>query len=250
MAKPVIEIFEPKLFDGAVADEIIASIQERISEQGRCSIALAGGSTPGNVYRTLSKPPRATDVEWDKLDIFWGDERWVSHDDDQSNYRMTDETILSQLKVKKPRIHPVNTSLGSPQVGANAYGETLMKVLNTKSGEVPLIDIVLLGVGEDGHTASLFPNSDVLTKTDSICYAVQHPENKGWRVTIGAQTLFSARKVFFIVKGESKAEIMARVIEGAEPISQLPSRLFTQSSSEVTFLLDSGAAQKLSKSRV
>ena len=242
-----IETFEPKLYDGAVADEIIASIQERIADRGRCSLALAGGSTPGNIYRTLSKPPRATDVEWDKVDIFFGDERWVPEDDDQSNYRMVQETLLSQLKGKSPKVYKVETTLKSTEEGAKAYSQTIQKALSVKAGEIPIFDIVLLGIGEDGHTASLFPKSKTIHATGSICYAVQHPVNKGWRVTIGADTLFSAKKVFFIVKGESKAEMVARVIEGNDSVDDIPSRLFTTAKGEVTFLLDSGSAHNLSK---
>lgn len=244
---PHIEVFEPRLYDGAVADEIVTSIQERLADCGRCSLVLAGGSTPGNVYRTLAKPPRVSEVEWDKVDIFWGDERWVPQDDDQSNFRMVQETLLSQLSTKKPKVYAVNTKLKSPEEGAQAYSQVIHNCLGTKTGETPIFDIVLLGIGEDGHTASIFPKSKLVKDTSATCYAVQHPTNKGWRVTVGAGPLFSARKVFYIVKGESKAEMAARVIEGSDSVDEIPSKLFTQAKGEVSFLLDSGSALKLSR---
>ena len=240
---PIIEVFEPRLFDGAVADEISASIEERLTEKKRCSVALSGGSTPGCVYRALSKPPRVESVTWPSVDLILGDERWVPLTDDQSNYRMIDETLLSQLKTTKPAVHPVDTSLKSCADSAKAYADTLRRV----SGNPPQLDIVLLGVGEDGHTASLFPGTDSVHRHDGVCFAVKHPASGQERVTISPDVLFNAWRVFYIVKGESKADIIKRVVEGNESIDVLPSRLFTTAKAQVSFLLDSGAAQKLSK---
>jgi 6-phosphogluconolactonase len=240
---PVIEVFEPRLFDGAIADEILASVQERVAEKGRCTIALAGGSTPAGVYRAMSKPPRVQEVDWSTVDLLWGDDRWVPHDDDQSNYRMVNETLLSQLKGTRPAVYPVDTALQSPEMGAKAYSDTIQKLSGAPS---PKLDIVLLGIGEDGHTASLFPGSPVLHRKDSICFSVTHPTNGTQRVTMGSEALFSAWRVFFIVKGEAKAEIMRRVLEGSEPVEVLPSRLYTTATGQVTFFLDSGAAKLLS----
>ncbi|NDC38529.1 MAG: 6-phosphogluconolactonase [Proteobacteria bacterium] len=237
--KPVVEIFEPRLFDGAVADEIVASVQERIAEKGRCSIALAGGSTPAGVYRSMTKPPRVSEVNWGAIDLFLGDERWVPPADDQSNYRMIQETFLSNLKEALPTIYPVDTTLSAPSAGAQNYAKTIQEVTGGS------LDIVLLGIGDDGHTASLFPGSSVLADKTQIVHAVRHPSNGTERVTLAAHLLFGAWRVFFIVKGEGKAEIMRRVLNGSEPPSVLPSRLYVEASGRVTFLLDSAAAKQL-----
>ena len=238
---PHLEVFESRLFDGAVADEIVASVQERLGEQGRCSITLAGGSTPAGVYRAMTKPPRVSEVDWGAIDLLFGDERWVPHEDDQSNYRMVKETLLSHLVgPKKPAVYPVDTSLAAAAMGAESYSDTIRRVVGGAT-----LDIVLLGIGEDGHTASLFPGSPVLTDSSKLCHAVEHPTNGTVRITVSSAMLFSAWRVFFIVKGESKASIIKRVIEGTEPSAVLPSRLFTSATGKVTFLLDSGAAQQL-----
>jgi 6-phosphogluconolactonase len=245
---PSIEVIEPKLFAGAVADEIVASAHDCISERGRCSIVLAGGSTPGSIYRTLAKPPRVEDIDWPAVVFYWGDERWVPHSDNMSNYKMTQETLLSQIPNPKPVNIPVDTSLKSPADGARAYGERIQKTEKVGAGEIPVFDIVLLGIGEDGHTASLFPKANLITqKTGSLCEAVQHPEDGKWRITLTPEALFKARHIFFIVKGEAKADVVKRVIEGSESVSDVPAKLYEGAADRVTFFLDSGAAQKLSK---
>ncbi|RIL08262.1 MAG: 6-phosphogluconolactonase [Proteobacteria bacterium] len=250
--KPKVEVIEPKLFAGAVADELVACINEAISERGSCSISLAGGSTPGAIYRSLSKPPRVSEVDWGKVDLFLGDERWVPLDDSLSNYRMIQEALLANIQEPKPRLHGVDTSLADPNAGAEAYAKTISKQLNLSGTEMPSIDIVLLGCGEDGHTASVFPGSELSklsleqgAKRFGICTAVPHPQS-GQRITLTPAALFNGRKIFFIAKGEEKAEIVRRVIEGSEETYVLPSRFFTCSADRVTWLLDSGAAQALS----
>lgn len=245
----LIEVIEPKLLTGAVADELVASIRDCISERERCSIVLSGGSTPGAIYRALSLPPRVDDVEWNKVDIYWGDERWVPHDHTHSNYLMTNETLLSSLSDFKLRIHPVNTDLATPQESALKYAEEIRRVEGLSKGQLPKFDIVLLGIGEDGHTASIFPHSKALSVDDcELCVAVEHPEG-GYRISMTAGALFSARKILFIVKGESKAEIVSRVIEGNESFEAIPAKLYQKAPENVTFMLDSGAALKLDKSR-
>lgn len=237
---PVIEVFEPRLFDGAVADELVASVQERLAERGRCNISLAGGSTPAGVYRAITKPPRVSEIDWRSVDLFLGDERWVPLDDDQSNYRMVQETLLANIKGDKPTVYPVNTSLPCASIGADDYARTIQKVAG---GDRPQLDIVLLGIGEDGHTASLFPGSPVLSDSSKLCHAVVHPINHTQRVTMSAQLLFCAWRVFFIVKGEGKAGVIQRVLKGTDAISEIPSRLFSTATGKVTFFLDSGSAQ-------
>lgn len=242
-----IEVVEPVLFAGVVADEIVASIGEAIADRGSCSVALAGGSTPGAIYRCLAKPPRVSEVEWAKVHLFWGDERWVPHSDNQSNFKMTQETLLGQILGAGPKIHPIDTSLANPEEGAAAYTKTITGVL----GAEPIFDLVILGVGEDGHTASIFPHSPVVGMNDGVCVAVEHPEDRKFRVTLTPDVLFfNARRTIFIVKGEAKADIVRRVIEGVEGPEVLPAKLYQRASERVTFFLDSGAALRLGRSTV
>lgn len=243
--KATVEIIEPKLFSGAVADEILASMNEFIAENGRVTVALAGGSTPGAVYRDISRPPRATDVDWSKVHLFLGDERWVPADDNQSNYRMIRETLLGSLPQPGPKVYPVNTALASPDEGAKDYAKTIAQVC----GSEPRLDLVLLGIGEDGHTASLFPGSELVRRSDGLCFPSIKPEDGSARVTLSPKLLFSAKKIFFITKGEGKAAIMKRVIEGGESPDEIPSRLFTNASGSVVFFVDSSAGKSLEASR-
>ena len=243
-----IEVVEAKLLAGVVADEIIASIQEAIGERGSCSLVLAGGRTPGSIYRLLSRPPRVNQIEWDKVTVFWGDERWVPPDDTQSNFKLASETLLSHIPDPGPEVFPVDTSVGSAKQGAKKYEEAIRGALKLSSGEIPKFDLVLLGVGEDGHTASIFPGSELLKGGDSICYAVKHPNGGADRVTFSPKVLSNARRILFIARGESKAEIVHRVLEGDEKAEALPARLFDQVRDVVTWFVDSEAATKLSVS--
>lgn len=238
-----LEVIEPKSFSEAVADEIVACVQEAISERGRASLSLAGGSTPGAVYRVLGRPPRVNEIDWSKVHIYWGDERWVPHDDMQSNFKMVQETLLSNLPKPGPKVNAVNTSLSSAEESAVAYAKTIAQ--NEKGASVPILDIVLLGIGEDGHTASIFPNSSVVSASGTIAHAVKHPSDGGYRVTLSPDVLFSARKILFIVNGDSKAPIMKRVLKGSESEIEIPAKLYRKAKERVTFFLDCTAAKEL-----
>ncbi len=240
-----IEVIEPKLFTGAVADEIVASIRDVLSDKDSCSLVLSGGSTPGAIYRQLSMPPRIDDIEWQKMDIYWGDERYVPHDHSNSNFRMTNETLLANLKTNKPRVYGVPTDLDSAENAAKKYQEEIIKSQNIKNGELPVFDIVLLGIGEDGHTASLFPASKALNSpNDQICIKAEHPDGSV-RISLTQHALFNARKIFFIIKGKSKAEIVRQVIKGNDSTTDIPARFYLTTRERVTFFLDSEAAVNL-----
>ena len=240
-----IEIIEPRLFAGSVADEIIASINEAVSERGSCSLVLSGGSTPAAVYRAMACPPRVEEADWGKLKVFWGDERWVPHSDNQSNFKMAQETLLSQLNEAKPQVFAVDTSLASAEKGAAAYSDTIKKAGLTQSAGYPVFDLVLLGMGEDGHTASIFPHSSVLSKPGQICAAVTHPSDGSVRITLTPDALFAARKILFIVSGNSKAETLRRVLNAQGDLETLPARLYERVADKVTWFLDSAAAKEL-----
>jgi len=243
--EPVIEVVEEKLLAAAVADEIIASVNDSLEEQPRCSLVLSGGRTPGAIFRTLSRPPRVSEIEWDKVHIYWGDERWVDSEDDQSNFKMARETLLTNLTSPAPTYTHVDTSASSPQKGAENYAAEIKKIEGLNNGETPSFDIVLLGLGTDGHVASLFPDSDTNGKAGEICLAVSPLSVEGTRVSLSADALFSAKKIMFIVRGESKAEIVKRVIEGDDSPDVLPARHFTDAKGRVTWFLDSAAASLL-----
>lgn len=242
-----IEVVEPGFFEGAAADEIVASLADAVAERGRASVALAGGSTPGAVYRLLAKPPRIEDLAWENVSLFWGDERWVPQDDKQSNYRMVAETMLSALPKPGPRVFAVDTAAASPEKAAAQYAEAVRKDLQVAPAAVPIFDLVLLGVGEDGHTASLFPGSPALSLEGCICCATKDASGEKPRISLTKDVLFSARRVLFMSKGDSKAEILRQVLEGPTDVDKLPSQLYRSAVNQVTFLLDSAAARLLNR---
>lgn len=240
-----VERIEPRLFNGTVADEIIASLNDAIAERGRASLVLAGGSTPSAIYRLLAVPPRVGELDWAKVWIYWGDERFVPHTDGRSNFKMVHETLLSQLGDATPKVFAVDTSLPNGSTAAKAYSEVISREEKLAPGSTPVFDLVLLGVGEDGHTASLFPNSPLLDHKGGIAQSAESPDGSLERVTLTADALFSARRVAFLVKGNGKSEIIREVLEGSGDVRSCPANLFRSAKGHVTWFIDSEAAQKL-----
>ena len=246
--EPIIEIVEPKLFAGAVADEIVATIEENISEQGSCSISLAGGRTPGSVYRLLSRPPRVGRIDWSKIRFYWGDERWVPHDDDQSNYHMVAETLLSNLTdSSKPEVFPVDTSQSSPKKAAEKYAEQIVENEKKTDKGIPYFDLVILGLGEDGHFASIFPGDKWGKRKEKIAYAVNPNSKDSERITISPDVLLASSRILFIVTGDGKSEIVSRVLEGEEKADIIPAKAFIEIPNKVTWFVDTCSASKLSR---
>ena len=237
-----IEVVEPKLLPGVVADEFIAIINDVLSEQGRCSVALSGGSTPGAIYRAMSLPPRVNEIDWSKVSFFLGDERWVPHTDNQSNYKMVHESLLLNLPKPGPKMFPVDTSLATPAASAADY-ETVIK---RELGDKPTFDLMILGLGEDGHCASLFPGTGAVGRTGVVSFALSHPSDGTQRVTLSAETILVSKKIVFLVKGASKAEMVKRVIEGSDAPEVIPSRIFMRAPEKVSWFIDSEAAAQLS----
>lgn len=242
------EVIEPKLFAGAAADEIAASVLDVLSEQPRCSIALAGGSTPVAVYRALAVPPRVESIAWEKIDLFLGDERWVPATDTQSNFRMVNENLVSRLHDASASIFAVKTELSSAEQGAVDYEAQIKKHVPAGSDGTPRIDIVLLGMGDDGHTASIFPGSELLKANMSSqpLVAVQPWPNQadGYRLTMTPKLLTAARKIIFLVQGAGKAEMLARALDEKDP-GTLPVHLFRKVQDKVSWMVDSEAARLL-----
>jgi 6-phosphogluconolactonase len=192
--------------------------------EGSCHIALSGGSTPKILYQTL----KAQDLPWEKVELFFGDERVVPLDDERSNFRMVKEALLARVEVK---VHPL--------VEARAY-ETL---LGEKLGPTGAFDLLLLGMGDDGHTASLFPGSPALT--ESAHWVVEAPgvAPAPLRLTVTPPVIRAAKRILVLVGGASKAAVLKEVLEG--PKGRYPSQLVLDAPGEVTWLVDRAAASQL-----
>jgi 6-phosphogluconolactonase len=242
-----VEIVEPRLFDGAAADEIVSLVADAIEERGGASLVFSGGGTPGGTYRALSRPPRVSAIAWKSVRCYLGDERWVPLDDNQSNAKLVHETLLNHLDEEKPQIFFPNAGKGSAEEGAREYERAIRKAERCEQG-MPKFDIVLLGIGEDGHIASIFPNSKLLDESGGkLCMAAERPSGGPRRVTLTPKALLAAAHIVFIVKGENKADIVRRAIEGGEGPRELPARLFADAAERVTWFLDTAAAQALSR---
>ncbi len=184
----------------ALARQLTLTIGECMKKNGRCSLALAGGSTPKDLYRRLAEVDYATRIAWEDLHIFWSDERCVPVKDPDNNYRMAWGSLLAHMPIPKDNIHAVNVE-ALPEDAAKAYANLL--------DDEP-IDIVLLGLGEDGHTASLFPGGDEL-KSKASATASLSPKEPAGRVTMTLDTINSALHVFFLVCGAEKAQVAQKV---------------------------------------
>lgn len=218
------------------AQQIASWIDQALAERDRAQIALAGGETPKAAYRLLAKQH----LPWDRVDVLLGDERWVSADDPSSNARMLRETLLSPGEPgASARFHPVPTDRPDPESSAAALSQVLETLC---PGRPPQLDLVLLGLGDDGHTASLFPGTAAPSVTDRWTTI---GEGKGLpRVTLTAPVLSAARRVLFLVSGSGKQQALARLLDPAEDPARTPARL-VQPEAEVLVLADTEAAAAL-----
>jgi 6-phosphogluconolactonase len=225
------------------AQHFAEMISEAVEDHGRARIAISGGKTPEAVFRLLAASS-TTSLPLDKLDIYWVDERLVPPDHNDSNYRMVREAWLSHVPLQPSQIHRIQGEL-EPQTAADRYEEELRRSFKVAGNELPRFDLVALGMGADGHTASLFPYSEALQKRDRLAVACTMPQKDTWRVTLTWPVIDHARSVFFLVSGTEKAEILKEVLTGPHDPERLPSQLIWPTSGILTFILDKAAASLL-----
>lgn len=234
---PTVEILADKPALVTRARELmLETIESAIAARGKATLALSGGSTPKPLYASLTE----ANLPWDKLYIFWGDERYVPHDHEKSNVRMTHETWLSHVPIPASNIFPMPTSAGDPAKDAAEYEKTLKDFFQLKDGEFPAIDFVLQGMGDDGHTASLFPHTDALSMTDQLITVGNH--NGDPRITFTYPFINQGRKVVFLVAGENKQQALSQVFSPDADPKDYPSKLI-QPSNGPHWLLDEAAGQ-------
>ncbi|HLR25495.1 MAG TPA: 6-phosphogluconolactonase [Fodinibius sp.] len=215
---------------------------EAVKKRGRFTVALSGGSSPQRLSELLASDRFRSEIPWKDVIIFWGDERFVPPDDPQSNARMARECLLDHVPVPSDQIHPIPTG-GSPETAAKQYGDSLASVWN--QSPLPRFDFVLLGLGENGHTASLFPETEVLNEQKKWVAPVFLEEQQQYRITLTAPLLNNARCVMFLVFGHSKAQVLHNVLEGPSQPSKLPAQLIDPAAGKLYWLLDEAAASGL-----
>lgn len=232
----------------AVAAERFTSAAETAAaERGRARIAISGGSTPKAAFGLLADPnqPWRARVPWDKLDLFWVDERCVPPDHADSNYRMTREAMLDEVPLKPEHVHRMEGEL-EPVVAASRYESMLRNVFRLEGAEEPRFDLVALGMGPDGHTASLFPHTEAIHEMGRLVTANHVPQQKdSWRLTLTWPVINQASSVFFEIGGADKAQVLHEVLTGPRDPERLPSQLIWPSSGILSMVLDQAAAALL-----
>jgi 6-phosphogluconolactonase len=244
--RPEIRIFEDaEAVARAAAGEFRHRAAVAVAERGRFTVVLSGGSTPRLLFRELAGAA-AGDLPWEKVHLFWGDERTVPPDHSASNFRMVQEELLSRVAVPAANIHRIRGEDPDPAAAATDYEAELRGFFELQSGQFPRFDLVFLGMGADGHTASLFPGSEALAEAERLVTAPWVTQLKTRRLTLTARVFNHAAGVVFLVSGAEKAETLQRVLEGPRHPLELPCQLIEPDNGELVWLLDSAAAQLLS----
>jgi len=228
------------------AERFVEIAREAISADGRFSVALAGGSTPKKLYELLASDEYREQIEWPHVHIFFGDERCVPPDDDESNYRMANEAMLSHVSIPPQNVHRI---IGEGDAIANArlYEDELRSYFDAELSW-PRFDLVLLGMGDDGHTASLFPGSQALSETAAWVVANWVDKFQTFRITLSASSINHAAHVLFLITGAGKAARLPEVINGERDTNRLPSQLIQPqraAGGTLEWLVDKEAAANL-----
>jgi 6-phosphogluconolactonase len=229
-----------------VAERFIQISDEAIDQRGRAIIALAGGSTPKRLYQLLETEEYQNRIQWDRIHLFLGDERYVPLDHDDSNFRMIKESLLDRVPIPQENVHPVPTHLDAADA-ALAYEQEIRRVMGAENQDpVPAFDLVLLGIGGDGHTASLFPETGALQENERLVTENWVPQQESMRISFTIPLLQAARKTILMATGSDKCEAVQRTIEGERNIQETPCQILRDSDGAVTFALDDAAAARLS----
>ena len=228
----------------AAADELAEIARAAVVDRGTCSIALSGGSTPRRLFELFAQGGRDA-LPWEHIDLWWGDERTVPPDHADSNYRMTREALIDPLGLAASHVHRIAGELADHEASARTDSRELVTAL----GSPPTFDLVLLGMGPDGHTASLFPGSPALDETSRwvVANPVTSPLVHGTttRITLTAPALNAARHIRFLVAGADKAASLAQVLEGRRDPTRYPSQLIAPHAGDLVWFVDAAAAAGL-----
>lgn len=200
---------DSKELTGGVADWLVTYIGTTLNVQEKFTIALSGGNTPKQLFTLLASDAYRNKIDWQSMHFFWGDERAVAFNDDQNNANVAIKELLNRVPVPPDQIHRMETSI--PEQSANKYSDLLHSYFDNKENS---FDLVMLGLGEDGHTLSVFPNSPILQDHESWVRAVFVPDQDMWRITLTPVIVNKAKKVIFLVSGSSKSDILYKILRG------------------------------------
>jgi len=241
VTSPIVHVLDDEdQLAGHAAAAIVLAATRAINQRDRFHWALAGGGTPKRTYRALAMPPHRESFPWDRFDAWLGDERMVPGADPASNQRMILEQLFRPAGADPAALHPFDTESGDATAAARAYAKQLGETVPTNADDIPVLDLVLLGLGADSHTASWFPGSSF---SDDHAVAVVEEEHGGYRrLTLTPATVNAARQVLFLVSGAAKREAIRRVLDGPRDPVAVPAQRVAPASGQVTWLIDRDAA--------
>ena len=224
------------------SDYVVKVAQESIASHGRFTFALSGGTTPRKLYALLATEPYCSQIDWGRVEIFWSDERCVPPDDAESNYHLAHEVMLSKLPLSANQIHRMPADEADRAAAAEKHSQEMQRVFGEA---LPRFDLIQLGMGPEGHTASLFPHQPSLHE-QRLVLSVTVPKPPPPRLTFTPPVLNAARHILFLVTGGEKADAIQAVLEGDYQPDEYPAQIVRPPQGEVTWMLDSAAAAKLS----
>lgn len=217
-----------------------------IAEAGRFFVAISGGHTPKGFFELMAQSDEAKSLAWDKIELFWVDERCVSLDSDDNNYKLASETFLSKVPIPAGNVHRIAGESSNYSNAAAEYEEQIRQVFSIAPGEMPKFDLVILGMGPDGHIGSLLPNSYALFNTENLACVVYRMDDDFGRITLTHPVLCNAAHLLIMIAGEEKAEIVKEVLQGEPDEVKYPVHTLWPILEKVTWLIDDKAAALLS----
>lgn len=245
--KPEIQVVaNPKALTQAAATEFVRQAIQAIQARGRFTVALSGGSTPKSLYALLATQPWRDEIPWSQVHLFWGDERHVPPSDSSSNFRMTQERLLSQVPIPPENIHRIKAENSDANAAAVEYERDLKHFFQFGEQQFPRFDLVLLGMGANGHTASLFPGTAAVHEQTRLVVAPWVEELNTERITLTPPVINNAREIIFFVTGAEKAATLKAVLEGEYQPDCLPVQIIHPTQGKVVWMIDQAAASSLS----
>lgn len=232
----------PQEVANAFTDRLI-QVSEQAQQSGRAvTVCLSGGSTPKLFFKTLAADHSA--IDWSSVHFFWGDERCVPAESDESNFGEADRLFLSQANIPRENVHAVDGTI-DPELAAKQYAAEIQKFVDTDAANgLPRFDLMVLGMGDDGHTASIFPHQMELLDSKNICDVATHPTSGQKRVTVTGNVIGNSAEICFLVTGANKADVLATILNRASGHEAFPTSHFS-ALDQTSFWLDKAAAEKL-----
>ena len=242
--QPFVKIYDnPQLLAHSLSLEIAHRSAFSKKHRQSLNLALSGGTTPTLLFETMAQSLYNTQIHWKNIRFFWGDERCVPPQDPQSNFGVVQQSLFSVISIPKSRIMRIHGET-KPEKAAENYSKKLTKFLPLNSENIPVFDWILLGIGTDGHTASLFPNSETLSDTN-FCSVATHPTSGQKRVTLTLPVINAARRISFLVTGAEKQKLVSRILKKEKSVSNLPAAMVHPKNGILEWWLDADAAKDI-----